>query len=297
MGCVRAPPTASDARRRPAVARVGAGRARRHTGASTAAPDQSAPVAAGRALRAADIIGIGASTRHRRRHLTHRAAGRITNFEPNYLASHRVPRRGLPVALHAGPAPSGGATPPLARCWSCSEDEFERRLNVKEATSRSISRPSKRRRTCSPSLTAVGLGPRARQRRTSPAPRWWRRITPRWPRRLDAAWRSADVAYSRILSPRRLEPDTNYRACLVPPSRAAGWPAGSPADAAPAPRSRPGPSAARRRRRHFRSTSRGTFRTGTIGDFESLVRLLQPRPVDKSGGCPRDRCAARRIRF
>jgi hypothetical protein len=93
-----------------------------------------------------------------------------------------------------------------------------------------------------------------------------------------------DRAYSRLLSPRRLEPDTAYHAFLVPtfeagrlaglggdPDGATGatqiaWTAGL-AQATPMP-----------------VYHRWYFRTGSVGDFEYLVRLLVPRRADPRVG-------------
>ncbi len=94
-----------------------------------------------------------------------------------------------------------------------------------------------------------------------------------------------DHAYSRIICPRKLEPDVGYHAFLIPSfetGRLAGlgmndalanpalfatmsaW-----ADNPP----RPVPTLYPVYRRWF-------FKTGTVGDFEYLVRLLKPRPAD-----------------
>ena len=94
----------------------------------------------------------------------------------------------------------------------------------------------------------------------------------------------ADLAYSRIVCPRRLEPDTAYHALLVPvfeSGRLAGLgqdPAGAPAAAATA--WQDGVEAAV----ELPIYHRWAFRTGAVGDFEHLVRLLQPRALDASVG-------------
>lgn len=93
----------------------------------------------------------------------------------------------------------------------------------------------------------------------------------------------SDMAYSRILCPRKLEEKVGYHAFLVPvfqtgllaglgqnPSTAAGhdalaWTEGvKPAE--------------------MPYYHRWYFRTGTVGDFEYLVRLLEPKPVDNRVG-------------
>lgn len=89
-----------------------------------------------------------------------------------------------------------------------------------------------------------------------------------------------DLAYSRLVSPRKLAPNTPYHAFLVP-SFEAGRRAGlglelgdvaATASAWEAP-GRPSPAS-------FPYYFRWYFRTGETGDFESLVRLLTPKPVD-----------------
>jgi hypothetical protein len=98
-----------------------------------------------------------------------------------------------------------------------------------------------------------------------------------------------DLAYSRVLSPRILKPNTGYHAFLIPSfetGRLAGLgkdPAGSPFATQSAWGSYPGRDAdpdAKRYPFYFR----WYFRTGTVGDFEYLVRLLQPRTVDPRVG-------------
>jgi hypothetical protein len=96
--------------------------------------------------------------------------------------------------------------------------------------------------------------------------------------------RNPDLAYSRIVCPRYLEPDTAYHAFLIPvfeSGRLAGLNREVP----------PGLTATA-----FAWTNttvseiefpfyyRWFFHTGTIGDFEYLVRLLQPKPVDSRVG-------------
>jgi hypothetical protein len=98
-----------------------------------------------------------------------------------------------------------------------------------------------------------------------------------------------DLAYARLICPRKLAEKTTYHAFLVPTfesGRLAGLgldPAGSPHatfsawDAAYPSGTRPAAST-------FPYYYRWQFRTATAGDFESLVKLLEPRPVDKRVG-------------
>ncbi len=96
-----------------------------------------------------------------------------------------------------------------------------------------------------------------------------------------------DLGYSRLVCSRRLAPDTAYTAFVIPAfevGRLAGL--GLDLDTAPVPASRsawgtttPGPQP-----NQFPVYFRWSFRTGASGDFETLVRLLRPEPVDRRVG-------------
>ncbi|HEY8501778.1 MAG TPA: hypothetical protein VIL21_03760, partial [Solirubrobacterales bacterium] len=97
---------------------------------------------------------------------------------------------------------------------------------------------------------------------------------------------SPDLAYSRIVCPRRLAPDTPYHAFLVPvfePGRLAGL----GLDPGTAPRATFSAWEAYENKAEATSLPyyhRWYFRTGTEGDFEYLVRLLEARPADPRVG-------------
>jgi hypothetical protein len=95
-----------------------------------------------------------------------------------------------------------------------------------------------------------------------------------------------DAGYARLLCPRRLEENTAYHAFVLPTfetGRLAGLgqdPATAPyatASAWAAYSGRPEPT-------NYPVYFRWFFRTGDRGDFEYLVRLLKPQPVDKRVG-------------
>lgn len=96
---------------------------------------------------------------------------------------------------------------------------------------------------------------------------------------------NADHAYSRILSPRRLAPNVNYHAFLVPSfesGRLAGLgldPGGTNAERF-ATQSAWADYAGRELPGLYPYYHRWSFKTGEIGDFEYLVRLLKPREPD-----------------
>jgi len=93
-----------------------------------------------------------------------------------------------------------------------------------------------------------------------------------------------DMAYCRIICPRKLEPNTRYHAFLIPTFET-GRLAGLGLDPATAPHAtfsawgegRASPTL-------FPYYHRWFFRTGSRGDFEYLVRLLKPRPADERVG-------------
>lgn len=101
------------------------------------------------------------------------------------------------------------------------------------------------------------------------------------PRFRDVLARDPDLAYSRIVSPRKLAANTPYHLFLIPvfeSGRLAGLGLEIPPDTA-ATKSSWGSGQS-----EFPYYHRWYFRTGTMGDFEYLVRLLQPRPVDSRVG-------------
>jgi len=95
-----------------------------------------------------------------------------------------------------------------------------------------------------------------------------------------------DLAYSRLICPRKLDEKSAYHAFLIPTfesGRLTGLGLGfenlpnatHSAWAAYTNQKEPG---------HHPVYHRWYFRTGTVGDFEYLVRLLQPKPVDRRVG-------------
>jgi hypothetical protein len=93
---------------------------------------------------------------------------------------------------------------------------------------------------------------------------------------------NADLAYSRLVCPRRLKATAAYHAFVVPTfesGKLAGLgqdPAGA-ANATASAWAAPGPV-------RLPFYHRWYFRSGTQGDFEYLVRLIKPRPVNKKVG-------------
>jgi hypothetical protein len=95
-----------------------------------------------------------------------------------------------------------------------------------------------------------------------------------------------DAAYSRLVCPRRLDDNTDYHAFVVPTFET-GRLAGLGLDPTAAPHATASawePYAGKLEPANYPVYYRWFFRTGSRGDFEFLVRLLEPRPVDKRVG-------------
>jgi hypothetical protein len=106
------------------------------------------------------------------------------------------------------------------------------------------------------------------------------------PRLSSALHTNADLAYSRLISPRRLKANTAYHAFVVP-SFESGRLAGLGVNPPTVPYATVGawePYTGRPPGLSLPVYHRWFFRTGTRGDFEYLVRLLQARPVDPRVG-------------
>jgi hypothetical protein len=204
----------------------------------------------------------------------------ITNFEPNYLPHIEFYDEDLPWR-YSPDTPNGHRLQPWIMLIVLKESEFKDGKNIKD-------RPL-------PYITIQGDAP------LPPSEQLWA-----WAHihvnqsligedfvsnnagdiqsKLESVLRNdPDMAYSRIVSPRRLEEKNAYHAFLVPVYES-GRLAGLGKD-------------------HSSTASHNTlawtdsvtpsempyyyrwyFRTGTVGDFEYLVRLLEPKPVDSRVG-------------
>lgn len=92
-----------------------------------------------------------------------------------------------------------------------------------------------------------------------------------------------DRAYSRLMCPRKLEPETEYHAFLIPTFES-GRLAGLGLEIPPALRATENAWGVNPALTDFPYYYRWFFRTGTVGDFEYLVRLLEPKPMDERVG-------------
>jgi hypothetical protein len=204
----------------------------------------------------------------------------ITNFEPNYMAHIEFYDEDLPWR-YSPVTPAGHRLLPWMMLIVFKETEFKDGRNVKDHPLPYI-------------LPAAGV--------TLPHPEqlWaWAHVHVN-KNLIGSAFRStdgaaiqaqlrqtleadADMGYSRIVCPRRLEANTSYHAFLVPTfesGRLAGLgqdPAGAAASNTPAWTDAAIPA-------EIPFYHRWYFRTGSIGDFEYLVRLLKPQPIDSRVG-------------
>lgn len=96
----------------------------------------------------------------------------------------------------------------------------------------------------------------------------------------DALKTNSDLAYSRLLCPRKLKPNAAYH-CFLIPSFESGRQAGLGLEVNPDFASE---YAWGNGQAEFPYFHRWYFRTGTVGDFEYLVRLLVPKPADERVG-------------
>ena len=304
-GCARGSPTRSRDRTSDRACTTRASVAReapaRPASRWPAAPRSTADVdARRRALRA----------RRRRRHRPardrpDRAARLDHQLRAELPGRRRVLRRGLPLALHARRAGRHAAA-------AAAVDHARRaRGGTSSREGRNVGRPAAavhrggRRRRASRRPTSCGRGRTCTSTAASPPATTEFVVAPTWARccRGSQATLGAnpDLAYSRLVCPRRL--DAEHRATTRSSCRRSR-PGGSPAwgstrrRRAARHRSRPGaptpdqPEPAQ----PARTTTAGTSAPATEGDFEYLVRLLEPQPVDARVGARDMDVAATRAR-
>jgi hypothetical protein len=95
-----------------------------------------------------------------------------------------------------------------------------------------------------------------------------------------------DLAYSRLMCPRKLKENTPYHAFVIPTFET-GRLAGLKLDPTPTPNATHcawDPYNGKADATFYPYYHRWYFRTGTVGDFEYLVRLIEFKPVDPSVG-------------
>ncbi|HEX4949099.1 MAG TPA: hypothetical protein VFZ34_20650 [Blastocatellia bacterium] len=208
----------------------------------------------------------------------------ITNFEPNYLPALEFYDEDFPWR-YTPAAPNGARLQPWIALVVLKEGEFAEGTNIKDkplpyiqVADANVFPPADQlwawahvhvNRSLADQITTTDMNA----------------VLPKLQAVLNE---NPDLAYSRIVCPRKLDANAAYHAFLVPvfeTGRLAGL--GLEPDPAKVPSAthsawagyadRPEPE-------HYPVYYRWFFRTGTIGDFEYLARLLQPKPVDARVG-------------
>jgi len=215
----------------------------------------------------------------------------ITNFEPNYLPSIEFYDEDFPWR-YTPAMPDGNRLRPWIALVVLKEGEFGEGTNIKNKPLPYV--------TVDP--TGRGVFPKSAQLAAWAHVHVNRSLTANdgdivstsmntvLPKLQAALDENPDLAYSRILCPRQLEENVGYHAFLMPvfeSGRLAGLgldPAKTPFATHGAWDDYPAGPATREEPDSYPFYHRWFFRTGAIGDFEYLVRLLQPRPVDKRVG-------------
>ena len=213
----------------------------------------------------------------------------ITNFEPNYLAciefyDEDFPWRYTPAAANTG----NHRLRPWIVLVVLKEGEFDEGRNIQGRPLPFISVPDASVFPDTSQLWAWAHVHVNRSLTASDAEITSNDMNAVLPRVQAALNEDPDLGYSRLLCPRKLEENAAYHAFLIPvfeTGRLAGLgldPAGAPhatfsawADY---------PAGTRPEPTNYPVYFRWFFRTGTKGDFEYLVRLLEPKPVDPRVG-------------
>ncbi len=206
----------------------------------------------------------------------------ITNFEPNYLPYIEFYDEDLPWRYSPLPNPGNHRLTPWLALVVLAESEFKDNRNTGDAPL--------------PFITFTGDGPGP----VLPPPgQLWAWAHVHVNQELVAGVVSGDgaavgtslatalqgnpdLAYSRLVCPRRLKAQTPYSAFLVPTfetGRLAGL--GEDPSTAAWDQLAWGDNTVPDRLPYYH---RWHFRTGTVGDFEYLVRLLKPQPADRRVG-------------
>jgi hypothetical protein len=209
----------------------------------------------------------------------------ITNFEPNYLAHIEFYDEDFPWRYTpAKPDLLKGRLRPWITLLVLKEGEFEDGKNIKDKPLPFID------------VANLALFPRAdelwawahvhvnRTLAASDAEFVSKNMDAVMPKLQAVLNENPDLAFSRLVSPRKLGPNESYHAFIIPtfePGRRAGL--GLELGDVSATMSA-WDAAARPEGQSFPYYHRWYFRTGETGDFETLVRLLQPKPVNPRVG-------------
>lgn len=213
----------------------------------------------------------------------------ITNFEPNYLPciefyDEDFPWRYTPAA----PDTARGRLRPWIMLVTLKEDEFKDGRNIKDKPLPYIEVDDLNVFPPAEQLWAWAHVHVNRSLAASDTEFTSTDMAAVLPKLQAVLNENPDLAYSRILSPRKLADKTAYHAFLIPVFES-GRLTGLGLDPAESPHATFSAWASYQSGTKISPTSfpyyfRWYFRTGASGDFESLVRLLQPKPVDNRVG-------------
>jgi hypothetical protein len=209
----------------------------------------------------------------------------ITNFEPNYLAFIEFYDEGQPWLYTPAAPDANQRLAPWLTLLVLTDDEFQEGQAKRKSPYITVSDPK-----VFPAASELWAWAHVHVNRDlNPAGKTVNDDMSQVLPRFEAAMRdNPDLGLSRLLCPRHLAPGTGYHAFVVPTFETGRlWGLGRDPSVSPAAthvswsdypaRSGEEPGA-------FPFYYRWYFRTGTVGDFEYLVRLLQPRLVPPQVG-------------
>jgi len=207
----------------------------------------------------------------------------ITNFEPNYLPYIEFYDEDFPWRYSPVSNPSNHRLLPWLALVVLSEDEFDDGKNIKDRPLPYVKLTGDAKL---PKLEQSWAWAHVHVNRSLIGDDFISEDTNGIANNLeDILNQNPDLAYSRIVCPRKLEEKVAYHAFLMPVFES-GLLAGlgqdpSGAASASALAWQDGIAAVGFELPYYH---RWYFRTGTIGDFEYLVRLLEPKPIDSRVG-------------
>jgi hypothetical protein len=211
----------------------------------------------------------------------------ITNFEPNYLAAIEFYDEDFPWR-YTPAAPNGNRLRPWIVLVVLKEDEFTDGKNIQGKPLSYISIPNTNVFPDASQLWAWGHVHVNRSLTASDTEIIAADTNAALTRFQSTLNENPDLAYSRLICPRKLEENTAYHAFVLPVYES-GRLAGLGVDPAATPHATFSawaeyPAGSRAEPTNYPVYYRWYFRTGSKGDFEYLVRLLEPKTVNPRVG-------------
>jgi hypothetical protein len=212
----------------------------------------------------------------------------ITNFEPNYLACIEFYDEDFPWRYTpSSPAAGRSRLSPWIALIVLKEEEFEEGVNIQNRPLPYITIKDDALQSAFPDPADLWAWAHIHVNRglTANADEIVATDSDAVATRLGATVNeNADLAYSRLICPRRLTANTTYHAFVLPTFES-GRLAGLGLDPSQTPDANASAWTSNVvERANYPVYYRWHFRTGENGDFEQLVRLLQPRRVDRRVG-------------